>query len=176
MSSSTNTTTKPLSRIAIIGAGQVGGAAAYALILGSVASELLLVENNVPLREGQVRDLADVAFAVNSTTRVRAATYHEAGQCDVVVITAGSKHALGESSVATTARNASIVRSVVNAMTPFRKDTVLLVVSNPVDLLTSLARQLSRLPAKQVLGSGTFLDSARLRGLLADRVGVSFAD
>ncbi len=72
----------------------------------------------------------------------------------------------------TTYRNISIVRNVVNAMAPFRPDCVLLVVSNPVDLLTSLARELSGLPSSQVFGSGTFLDSVRLRGLVADQAGV----
>lgn len=82
---------KPNSRIAIVGVGQVGGAAAYALILGSVASELLLVDVKVSLRDSQVLDLSDVAYSSNSRTRVRAATFQEAGQCDIVVITAGSK-------------------------------------------------------------------------------------
>lgn len=86
---------KPFSRIGIVGVGQVGGAAAYALILGSVASELLLVDVKIELRDAQIRDLTDVAYSRNSSTRVRAATLHEAGQCDVVVITAGSKHHLG---------------------------------------------------------------------------------
>lgn len=84
-----------LPRIAIVGVGQVGGAAAYALILSSIASELLLVETDVDLRTGQVCDLTDVAYSSNSGTRVRAASHREAGQCDIVVITAGSKHSLG---------------------------------------------------------------------------------
>lgn len=67
----------------------------------------------------------------------------------------------------------SIVREVVETMKPFRSDTILLIVSNPVDLLTSLAHELSGLPTSQVLGSGTFLDSVRLRGLVAVRAGVS---
>jgi L-lactate dehydrogenase len=160
-------------RIALVGVGQVGGAAAFALILGSIASELLLVDNKIDLRDAQVRDLSDVAYCNNSTTRVRAATYHEAGQCDIIVITAGSKHTLGQNSIESTYRNISTVQTVVNAMRPFRSDAILLVVANPVDLLTSLAQSLSRLPASQVLGSGTFLDSARLRGLMADRIEVA---
>jgi L-lactate dehydrogenase len=68
--------------------------------------------------------------------------------------------------------NVSVIRSVVTAMTPFRSDTVVLVVSNPVDLLTTLAKELSGLPEHQVLGSGTFLDSVRLRGLLAEKAEV----
>ena len=89
-------TRKPFARIAVVGVGQVGGATASALILASVANEILLVDVDVELRDGQVRDLSDVAFIINSGTRVRAASYREAGQCDIVVITAGSKSAVGE--------------------------------------------------------------------------------
>ncbi|KAK4035316.1 hypothetical protein C8A01DRAFT_38218 [Parachaetomium inaequale] len=165
--------TKPFSRIAIVGVGQVGAAATYALILGSVASELLLVDVKVDLRDAQVHDLSDVAYAIDGGTRVRAATHHEAGQCDIVVITAGSRHSLGETGIQHMHRNVSVVRSVVTAMTPFRPDTVVLVVSNPVDLLTTLTKELSGLPEHQVLGSGTFLDSVRLRGLLAEKAEVA---
>jgi len=164
---------KPISRIAIIGVGQVGGAAAYALILGSVASELLLVDIRVDLRDGQVRELSDVAYSCNSKTRVRAATHHEAGQCDIVVITAGSKYSIGQTSTEHMYRNVAIIRGVLTAMRPFRSDAILLLVANPVDLLTSLAQRLSGLPTSQILGSGTFLDSVRLRGLLADKTRVA---
>lgn len=84
------------STIALIGAGQVGSAAAYALILASVAEELLLVDINPDLRESQVYDLSDVAYNSNSRTRVRAASYREASQCDIVVITAGSRITVGK--------------------------------------------------------------------------------
>jgi L-lactate dehydrogenase len=70
------------SRIAIIGVGQVGGAVAFALTLASTASELLLVDINTTLRDGQVRDVSDAAYSCNSVTRVRAASHIEAGQCD----------------------------------------------------------------------------------------------
>ncbi|KAK4443518.1 L-lactate dehydrogenase [Podospora aff. communis PSN243] len=166
-------------RIAIVGVGQVGGAAAYALILGSTAIagagelELLLVDNNIAMRDAQVRDLTDVAFVTNKGTRVRAATYREAGQCDLVVVTAGSRHTVGQSHLDSANRNTSIVRNVVDAMAPLRPSTILLIVSNPVDLLTTLALQVSQLPPSQVLGAGTFLQSARLRGLMAERVGIA---
>ncbi|EAQ85627.1 hypothetical protein CHGG_06880 [Chaetomium globosum CBS 148.51] len=164
--------TKSTSRIAIVGVGQVGGSVAYALILGSATYELLLVDVKVDLRDAQVRDLSDVAYAAGGTVRVRAATHHEAGQCDIVVITAGSKYSLGETNIQHMHRNVSVIRNVVKAMTPFRSDAIVLVVSNPVDLLTSVAQELSGLPKFQVFGSGTFLESVRLRGLLADKTGV----
>ncbi|KAL2192463.1 lactate/malate dehydrogenase [Corynascus similis CBS 632.67] len=165
--------TEPTSRIAIVGVGQVGAAAAYALILSSIAGELLLVDVRVDWRDGQVRDLSDVAYGINSGTRVRAATHREASQCDVVVITAGSRWSIGETNIQHMHRNVSVMRSVIKAMTPFRSDAIVLVVSNPVDLLTSIAQELSGLPRFQVFGSGTFLDSVRLRGLVADKAQVA---
>lgn len=87
-----------ISQVAIIGVGHVGAAAAYALVLNSVARELLLVDTNVNLRDAQVRDLSDVGYSSNSETRVRAATYQEASQSDIVVITAGSKYSIGKKS------------------------------------------------------------------------------
>jgi L-lactate dehydrogenase len=69
-------------------------------------------------------------------------------------------------------RNIAVIRSAVNAMTPFRSDAIVLVVSNPVDILTTVAQEISGLPPSQVFGSGTFLDSVRLRGLLAEKAGV----
>lgn len=89
-------TTKPISQIAIVGVGQVGAVVAYALISDSVASELLLIDTKLELRDGQVRDLSDVAYDHNSSTRVRAGTHREASQCNVVVITAGSRYSAGE--------------------------------------------------------------------------------
>jgi L-lactate dehydrogenase len=186
---------KPISRIAIIGVGQVGAAAAYAIILHSLASELLLVDIKTQLRNGQVNDLSDVSYSCNSKTRVRAATHQEARHSDIVVITAGSKYStgkkslrrrlvgrnlnhmrsnshVGETSTQHIYQKVSIIRSIINEMKPFRSDTILLVVANPVDLLTSLAHELSDLPASQVLGSGTFLDSVRIRNLLAETTGV----
>ncbi|CZR49016.1 uncharacterized protein FPRO_12453 [Fusarium proliferatum ET1] len=161
------------SRVAIVGVGEVGGALAYNLTLNSMASELLLVDLDLSIRNAQIEDLSDVTYSTNSSTRVRPATYHEAAQCDLVVITAASKHMLGQTTVDYTSRNTSMIREVMEAMKPFRADTVLLIVANPVDLLTSLAKQMSGLPASQVIGTGTALDTYRLRGMVASRVLVS---
>jgi L-lactate dehydrogenase len=182
----------PVSRIAIIGVGQVGSSAAYSIMLHSVAGELLLVDTNTVLRDGQGLDLTDVGYSCNSRTKVRAATHQEARESDIVVITAGSKYSrgmksdsrrlfeynidhmrsnchIGETSIQHIYQKMSIIESIVKAMKPFRSDTILLIVANPVDLLTSIAYQLSGLPKLQVLGSGTFLDSVRIRNLLAEK-------
>jgi len=164
------------SQIAILGAGSVGSAIALCLILNPVASEVLLVDPNTALRDAQVKDLED-ATTYHSTVggggvRVRAATHKEAGQCDIVVISAGAKQRQGESRTDLLGRNLAILKSATNDMKPFRKDTVILTVANPVDVLTFFCQKFSGLPQEQVIGSGTFLDTARLRGILAAKVGV----
>ncbi|KAM6510183.1 hypothetical protein FALCPG4_017808 [Fusarium falciforme] len=158
---------------AIVGVGQVGGAAAYALILSSLASELLLVDTDIERRNGQVQDLRDVAYGCNSGTHIREATHQEAAKADMIVVTAGSKHTIGQTNLDYTSRNMSIIREAMDWMKPLRPDTILFIVANPNDLLTSLACELSDLPPSQVFGSGTYLDSVRLRGLVAERSGVS---
>uniref|UniRef100_A0A8H7KD83 L-lactate dehydrogenase n=1 Tax=Bionectria ochroleuca TaxID=29856 RepID=A0A8H7KD83_BIOOC len=161
------------SKIAIVGVGQVGGAVANAIILTSLANEVLLVETEFSRRASQVQDLADVAFSRKEDTAVRAASYKEAAQSDIIIITAGSKHFIGQPSMDYTDRNISIVRGIMKEMSPFRSDAIIIVVANPVDLLTSIVQELSGLPRHQVLGSGTFLDSVRLRGIVASELKVA---
>jgi L-lactate dehydrogenase len=159
------------SRIAIIGAGSVGSTCAYALLLRRVSSDILLFDTDTIRLQAQVQDLSDAAFLSN--TRVRSSTAAEAGQCNIIVITAGAKQRDGESRRDLVDRNYTILQSVLRKMSPIRKDAVLLLVSNPVDVLTYLAQKLSGLPHAQVIGSGTFLDSVRLRSALAEQVQVT---
>ncbi|KAH0830869.1 hypothetical protein AYO21_11682 [Fonsecaea monophora] len=156
-------------RIAIVGAGEVGAATAFALLRGSLYSELLLVDVKPEKRDGQVRDLSDACYAEDSTTRVRAGTLKEAGECDIVVVTAGSKRSRGETSLQRIERNTAILERIIDSLRPIRSDLILLVVSHPVDVLTTLALKLSGLPPSQVIGSGTFVDTVRLRRMLADK-------
>ncbi|KAK8012027.1 protein DnaJ subfamily C member 9 [Apiospora arundinis] len=162
-----------MTRIAVVGVGRVGGAVAYALMLGSMAKELLLIDIDVELREAQIRDLADVGYACNSRTRVRGASYRDAAQCDVIVFTAETMVTRGQTTLDFTYRNISILREVLDATIPFKPDAILLIACSPVDLLTTLAQRLSKLPASQVIGTGTFLDSVRLRGMISDQIGVA---
>lgn len=160
---------KLTSKIAILGAGDVGATIAYSLIMNPVAGEILMVDPKEDQRDAQVQDLSDATFHGNTSTRIRAGTHKEAGQCDVVVVTAGAKQKKGESRTDLIGRNKAILESAIGDMKPFHKDTVLLLVANPVDVLTYFAREFSGLPDNQVIGSGTFLDSARLRGILASK-------
>jgi L-lactate dehydrogenase len=166
---SSDNVTSP-SQIAIIGAGSVGSTCAYALLLRRISSNILLVDTNVSRLHAEVQDLSDAAFLSN--TRIRSSTFAEAGQCNIIVITAGAKQREGESRRDLVDRNYLILQSVIREMSPIRKDAVLLLVSNPVDVLTYLAQKISGLPHAQVIGSGTFLDSVRLRSALAEQVQV----
>jgi L-lactate dehydrogenase len=181
-------------RIAIIGAREIGTAAGLALIWSAIANELLLVDIDTSLRDDRVRDLSDAACSLDSSTRVRAGTHLEAGQCDIVVITTGSgdiipsmpwdsnlrryntEHwlllSLGRANLEQANRNISTARNIVNAMRPISQDAIIVVLSNPIDLLTSLVVEFSGHPASNVLGYGTFLDTVRLRELIADSMGV----
>ncbi|KAJ9635912.1 hypothetical protein H2201_000093 [Coniosporium apollinis] len=164
------------SKIAVVGAGEVGSTIAYSLILLTVAGEILLVDPKEDVRDAQVQDLSDATFHGNTSTRIRAGTHKEAGQCDIVVITAGAKQKKGESRTDLIGRNLKILGSAIEDMKPFAKDTVLLLVANPVDVLTYFAQKFAGLPREQVIGSGTFLDSARLRGMLADKADVAWSN
>jgi L-lactate dehydrogenase len=156
--------------IAILGCGDVGATLAYTLILQSICTEVLLIDPKTSLLHGQVRDLTD---ATSRSTKVRAGTYADAAQADIIVITAGAKQKPGESRLSLLTRNLNILRSCFDGMGTLNHDAILLLVANPVDVLTHFAREMSGLPERQVLGSGTSLDSARLRGLVARKVGVS---
>lgn len=164
-------TDRQTTRIAVVGAGDVGAACAFACIMNHVAGEILLVDIKESFRDAQVLDLGDAAY--RGSPSVRAGSYKEAGQCDIVVVTAGAKQKPGESRLQLIGRNIDILSTVIEGMKPFRKDTILLLVANPVDVLTCFAQEVAGLPREQVIGSGTFLDSIRLRGKLSQKIGIS---
>ncbi|RUS20775.1 nucleophile aminohydrolase [Endogone sp. FLAS-F59071] len=159
------------SSVAIIGAGSVGATIAYAMLLRRVSSRILLVDIAPEIVHGQVLDLSDAAFL--SSTQVRGGTYEEAGQCDIIVITAGAKQNPGETRTQLISRNHKILSSVFTSLGQLNPNVILLIVANPVDVLTHIAQKLSGLPHRQVFGSGTFLDSGRLRLFLSNVLQVS---
>lgn len=164
---------KASSRIAILGAGEVGSVIAYSLILNPIAGEILLVDPKEEVRDAQIQDLSDATFHGNTTTGIRAGTHKEAGQCDIIIVTAGAAQKEGESRTDLIGKNLKILESALGDMKPFRDDAVILLVTNPVDVLTYFAQKIAGLPKGQVFGSGTFLDSARLRGLIGGKVGIA---
>ena len=153
------------STIAIIGAGSVGSAIAQSLLLRRVVSDIVLVDIDEQLCEAQVADLSDATYLSN--VRIRKGKHVDAAQADIIIISAGAKQRSGDTRLELIDRNFKVLQSVLGAMRPIRSDAVLVLVANPVDVLTYFAQRLSGLPRQQVLGSGTLLDSTRLRGVLA---------
>lgn len=159
-------------RIAIIGAGHVGATAAYALMLRALVREIVLIDADAQLAAAEAADLAD-ANALARPARIWAGNYHDAAEAGIAVLTAGAATHGDESRLSVASRSAAIVRTCVRSLVAAGFDGVLLVASNPVDLMTQIAFETSGLPAGRVIGTGTLLDSARLRQTLGDRLGVA---
>jgi L-lactate dehydrogenase len=158
-------------RIAIVGVGLVGSTFAYALLLSGLASEIVLIDVNHERAEGEAMDLNHtVPFA--HPTRVWAGDYADCGGAIVTVIAAGVNQKPGESRLQLVQRNAAIFGQVVPRVAAANPDGIIVVATNPVDILTRVALKLSGLPSRKVFGAGTVLDTARFRYLLSECLGV----
>lgn len=153
-------------KVVIVGAGAVGSTFAYALAQRGVADEICLLDANRDLAVGQALDLAH-GMPFYPPLQIRAGEKEDYADAQVIVMTAGAKQAPGETRLALLQRNAAIVSSVVDDVVAQNSSAVLLIVTNPVDVLTYLALKRSGWPRERVLGSGTVLDSARFRYLLS---------
>lgn len=158
-------------KIAIIGAGNVGATIAYTLLWNGLASELVLVDVDRDRAVGEAMDLSHGVSLLRPVT-VRAGEYQDCAGAAIVVITAGAAQQPGETRLDLTRKNARILREIIPPLLQYCRESILLVVSNPVDVLTELALRLSGLPPDRVIGSGTVLDSSRFRHLLGRHCGV----
>lgn len=158
-------------KVVIVGAGQVGATFAYALAQSGVADEIALIDLNKDLVEGQVLDLSHGRFFFPSVD-IHVGDESDYADAHVVVLTAGASQRPGESRLDLLQRNASIMRSIVGTIVAQDSNAVILVVTNPVDILTYVAWQASGWPRSRVIGSGTVLDSARFRYMLSEHCGI----
>jgi L-lactate dehydrogenase len=161
-------------KVGIVGSGFVGATAGYALVMQGVGREIVLVDKNAARAVAEADDLRHaVPFA--HPLDVRAGGYEDLAGARVVVLCAGVGQKPGESRLQLLQRNALVFRDVVPAVLKHAPDAVLVVASNPVDVMTHLAARFARdcgVPAGRVLGSGTTLDTARFRSLLGGHCGV----
>lgn len=158
-------------RIAVIGAGHVGATFAYALLLSGLAAEIVLIDADRRRAEGEAMDL-NHAVPLTHPARVWAGDYDDCGSAAVSVITAGTAQRPGETRLALLERNAAIVTEIIAELARWNPQGIVLIASNPVDVLAYLAWKRSGLPAERVIGSGTILDTARFRYLLGQHYGV----
>ena len=162
-------------KVGIVGAGQVGSTAAYAMTMRGVGSEIVLVDRRAELAVAQAHDILDAtpwAFPV----RIRAGEWADLTGASIVVLAAGANQKPGESRLDLLSRNAEILAEIVPAVLAAAPATIFLVASNPVDILTQIVTVLAArhgVPPERVIGSGTILDSARFRTLLAAHLGIS---
>lgn len=153
-------------KVVVIGAGSVGSTYAYALMQSGLAREIVLLDMNRERALGEAMDLQHgVAFA--RPVQINVGEFSDCADADLAVVTAGAKQKPGESRLDLTTRNAGIIAGIVKEIMRADFPGVLLMVSNPVDVLTQVAWKASGLPRNRVIGSGTVLDSARLRSLLS---------
>ncbi|MDD4972131.1 MAG: L-lactate dehydrogenase [Paludibacter sp.] len=154
-------------KIVIVGAGKVGSTFAFSLMISGLAREIVLIDKNESLAIGECMDLNHgLSFA--HPTKIYAAGYEGCVDADIVVITAGANQKPDQSRTDLVYTNVAIFKEIVPAITKYTRDAILLVVTNPVDILTYVTLKLSGLPANRVIGSGTVLDTARLKYMMSE--------
>ena len=158
-------------KIVVVGAGQVGATTAYTLLLSGLASELVLIDLNEKKARGEVLDLAH-GIPLCPPAEIKVGTYADCENADIVILTAGANQKPGETRMDLTRKNIAVFRSIVPQVVKYASHAILLVVTNPCDVLTYVTWKISGLPSSQVIGSGTVLDTSRLRYLLSEHTGV----
>lgn len=159
-------------KISIIGAGTVGSTIAYSILLQNLAVEIALIDIDKERCRGELLDLSD-SLSFSHQSAIHLGTPADANDSQIIIIAAGKKQAPGQDRSALARENEKVIESVMQSITPLNKDCVVIVVTNPVDVITYYAQQLSGLPASQVFGTGTFLDTQRLRGFISEKITIA---
>ena len=160
------------SKVVIIGCGFVGSTTAFSLVTQGVCDEVVMVDINKERAYGEMLDLRDSIEYLNRNVKVHTGTYADCGDADIIVITAGAPPKPGQTRLDTLELTAKICKSIVSPIMESGFDGIFICVSNPVDIIAHYIKKLSGLPKNQVIGSGTAIDSARLKNYVADLVKV----
>ncbi len=159
-------------KIGIIGCGFVGSSSAFAIALVGAATELILIDLNADLAKAHAEDILH-ATPFSEPVRVAAGDYSTLKGAGLVVLACGVGQKPGESRLKLLERNVNVFQNVVPRVLEHAPDSILLIVSNPVDIMTQVVTKISALPPERVIGSGTILDTARFRTLLAEHLGLA---
>ena len=160
-----------IQKCAIIGAGGVGSTTAFTLVQSGLFNEIVIIDVNKNKSEGEALDIAH-GIQFTNPVNIYSGDYKDLADAYLVIVTAGANQMPGETRIDLINKNASIFKKIIPSITKYNKDCILLIVSNPVDILTMLALELSGFPKERVLGSGTVLDTSRLRYLLSKKLEV----
>jgi len=162
---------KGTNKVGLIGTGMVGASFAYSLMQNGMANELVLIDADAARAEGEMMDL-NHGLPFVRPMRIIAGDYADLADADVIVICAGIGQRPGQTRLELLQTNAGIIRNIVPKVTAANRDAIIVVASNPVDILTQITAQIVGLDRNRVLGSGTVLDTARLRYMLGVHYGV----
>lgn len=149
-------------KVTVIGAGNVGATIAYTLSLGDIASEIVLIDINEDKADGEVMDIVQGA-SFREPISVIAGSYEDARNSNIVIITSGVGRKPGQSRIDLAQTNVNIIKDIALRIAPVAPNALYVIVSNPVDVMTYVFSKVSGIPEKQIIGSGTILDTARLR-------------
>ncbi len=161
-------------KVMIVGTGNVGASIGYCLVNQRTAvTDLVLTDIVAEDAEGEAMDLRDTLAVSPSFMKIKSGTYKDAGDCDIIIITAGAPQKPGETRMDLLKKNSAIFKDMIKEIMDSGFSGIFLVVTNPMDVMTYLTWRYSGLPHEQVIGSGTVLDSARLRYRISERLGVA---
>ena len=155
-------------KVAIVGTGNVGATLAYSLLNSGIANEIVLIDRNLSKAEGEAMDL-NHAVPMAKPTKIYAGDYSNCFGAAITVVTAGAAQKPGETRLDLAAKNTEIIKDIILNIVKFNPQGLILIATNPVDILTYAAIKYSGLSPKRVFGSGTILDTARFRYLLSQR-------
>lgn len=158
-------------KVAIIGCGFVGSASAFCLMQSGLFSEMVLIDADMDKAEGEAMDISH-GIPFSRPMKIRTGDYDDIADAAIIIVTAGANQKMGETRLDLVNKNVGIFRKIIPEISKRGYKGILLVVSNPVDILTLAALKISGLPENRVLGSGTVLDSARLKNKLGEHLGV----
>lgn len=159
-------------KITVIGAGNVGATIAYTLSLGNIASEIVVIDINKEKVEGEVMDIVQ-GTSFREPISVIAGDYEDAKDSDIVVITSGKGRKPGQTRIDLAQTNVNILKEITPQIVSVAPKALYVIVSNPVDVMTYVFTKISGLPESQIIGSGTILDTARLRYDLSNHFGIA---
>ncbi len=160
-----------IKKVAIIGCGNVGASIAFNLVEKSMFSEMVLIDINKDKAEGEAMDLSH-GLPYAAPMDIYAGDYKDISDAAIIIITSGAAQKPGETRLDLIGKNSAIMRSIIEQINAVNPEGILLIVANPVDILTHVALKYSKLPKNRVMGSGTVLDTARLKYLLATKLKV----
>ena len=162
-------------KVSIIGAGNVGSAFAFALMIRGIAREIVIIDRDRKKADGECMDLKH-GLSFTHPADISSRDYEGCSGSDIVVITAGAKQKPGQTRIDLAQTNTDIFKDIISEVMKYAKDAIILVVTNPVDILTYVTLKISGLPSNRVIGSGTVLDTSRFRYLISEHSKVDSRD